>query len=327
MDRRAAVAVLAVVACGPAVGTSGEAMGESSGSSGSSSSTSSTSWIGPTEGTGDGTTVADATSTAAVQEIVELEGLLRYDPDDYKSPISFQLCDGSWARLDTWSEAGLAVGSGCAGMYLRVRGSFQPSDSIYGGEELVVTEVLQWRTCEPGDCGERVCEPVTCLWECNPLDQDCASSEKCVPFSNDGGLLDGTRCVPVPDDPDALGEACSRGGVALAVDTCDADAVCLGGSDEVEGICVEMCAGPETMPTCGAGVCAYGPTGGPYCLPECEPELPGCDGVCSPVDGVTVCIPEPGLPELYAPCGPKGCEGDFVCVLEGPATGLCVPPP
>lgn len=254
--------------------------------------------------------------------------MFRYNAEAYDNPLSFQTCDGAWSRVDLWSVPGLRPVQLCGGKYVRVLGHLQPSNSIYGGDNLVVHEVIEWRTCEPSDCGGGACEPLTCLWECSPLDQDCARTHRCVPYPTDGGIASATACVPVPATPDELGEPCTRDAVGLAADTCGAGAVCMGGFGQRAGVCVELCHGSRSDPTCQGGRCVFGNMGAPYCLAQCDPQMPVCDGVCtgSPYDPFGSCIPEPGLPELLEPCAEQGCENDFVCSLTGPTEGLCVPP-
>lgn len=278
--------------------------------------------------TSDGSTIASASSsTGEPPELQEFEGVFRYDPRAFKNPIAFQTCDGEWARIDLWSQPAIPLAPRCGGMYVRVLGSLQPGLAL-GGDDLVVHAIVEWRACQPLDCGGDACEPVRCLSQCSPFDQDCGENEKCVPFPTDGGIAAASACVPVARDTNELGEACNRDPVALAVDTCGAGAVCMGGFGRRTGVCVELCEGSDNNPVCGDGLrCVLSSNGAPYCLPTCEAEGSDCDGVCtaSPFDTVKSCVPEPGLPELLEACGERGCEDGFTCSLAGPTEGLCIP--
>lgn len=327
-----AVLIALIAGCGAAVGT---AEGGTSGGPGTGTSSSGSSGPPiPAPGSSSDTTsrgstgAAASSSSGAPPELVEFEGVLRYNADFYKSPIWFETCDGSGIGLDLWTEPGLPDVRFCGGMYARVRGTFEPTGHL-GAEQLVVREVLEWRVCEPSDCGGDACEPLQCLWECSPLDQDCGPSDKCVPYPTDGGIVSASACVPIPASPDPLGASCTRDSVTFAADTCGAGAVCMGGFGERAGVCVELCQGSRSDPTCNVGRCVFSSNGGPYCLASCDPEQPDCDGFCtgSPFDASESCVPEPGLPDLLEACGKEGCGGDFVCSQSGPTEGLCVPPP
>lgn len=325
-----------VAACSPAV----EAMRGESGSGttgagtsgsdpetpgpGSQSTTDSTSSSGSTHGTVGG-------STSTPPEVGEFEGVFRYDPAAFYNPISLQLCDGTWARVDTWSMPGVLGFPQCGGIFVRVLGELRPTRGFYGGDDLVVHEVLDWRPCEPADCGGTLeCEPPRCIWRCSPFDQDCGPDQRCVPFPIDGGVVSGAQCVPVPDEPIPLGDPCNRNASTFTEDDCGFGAVCLGGFENREGVCAELCQGTGTDLSCSEGVCIASSGGGAYCLPSCDPaDAASCDGVCVPglSNGAHGCVPEVGLPELLDPCGADGCERDFTCSLDGSTRGLCVPMP
>lgn len=330
------------VACNPAVEPSvGETGGSESGTAGSatsgaetefpetgaqsttsSSTTGSPSSSGSTHWTGDG-------STSALPQVGEFEGVFHYDPEAFDDPISLQFCDGTWARVDTWSMPDVFSFPQCGGTFIRVLGELRPTGGVYGGDDLVVQEVFDWRPCEPADCGGALeCEPPRCIWRCSPFDQDCGPDQRCVPFPIDGGVVSGTQCVPVPDEPTPLGEPCNRDASTFTEDDCDFGAVCLGGLGTREGVCAELCQGADLA--CSEGVCVVSSGPGAYCLPSCEPaDAASCDGVCVPglSNGAHGCVPEVGLPELLDPCADDGCEQDFACSLDGPTDGLCVPVP
>lgn len=320
--------------CGPAVGPPGGGASGAHGTAGMVGTTVGSSSAATTTGASESTASANSTETSGSSssggepaKLVELEGVWRYNEGWMPSPFSFQECNGNWTRVVFSPENSGSVTQDCSGIYTHVRGHFQPSASIYGGDEFLVSEVLVRRPCEPLDCGGDACEALRCPWDCSPLDQDCHRSKRCVPYPTDGGIASAAACVPIPETPNRLGESCSRDAANFSADTCGAGAVCMGGFGKRTGICVELCRGSDSEPTCSVGRCTFGNMGAPYCLPECDPLMPVCDGVCtaSPFDPSGSCVPEPGLPELLEACGERGCEDGFTCSLAGPTEGLCIP--
>ncbi len=65
---------------------------------------------------------------------------------------------------------------------------------------------------------------------CDPLLQDCADDEHCLPTGDGSGTITGFGCVPMVDEPDAAGEACES-----MPDTCEQGSFCGGGA------CVPFC--------------------------------------------------------------------------------------
>lgn len=124
---------------------------------------------------------------------------------------------------------------------------------------------------------------------CNFSDQDCFEQEKCAPWANDGGAIwNALRCVPVDNQPAALGEPCMvEGSFVSGVDTCDVGLVCTQTGPESrrtnEGTCTALCnAGPCpegtlcTVPgTINVGAC------GEICDPLQEGTCPAGQG-CLP---------------------------------------------
>lgn len=215
--RSLGVLVALLAGCGPSVetmegGTSGmPGIGTTSGASSGA----------PAKGPGTGTTSGGSTQTTGSSsgsgeppELLELAGVWRYNEGWQPGPISFQACDGTWTSVDVSTTAQLAPVRQCGGIYAEVRGAFGPSKVSFG-RAFVVHEILDWRPCEPSDCGGDSCEPLKCLWECSPLGQDCSESDKCVPYPTDGGTISASACVPVPNDPDPLGASCTRDTLAF----------------------------------------------------------------------------------------------------------------
>lgn len=115
--------------------------------------------------------------------------------------------------------------------------------------------------------------------ECNLYTQDCPKGEKCAPRFDAAG--DGTRCIPVANDPGAEGDACTTTGW---VDDCDVGLLCLReGSRTDQGTCFSQCGGSPEEPTCaGAGqACSITDDGlVNLCFESCDPLLGDCpDGM------------------------------------------------
>ncbi len=119
------------------------------------------------------------------------------------------------------------------------------------------------------------------LYECDQFGRDCPPGYKCVPWANDGGnAWNSTRCVPIADDPDALGEPCMvEGSGTSGIDTCEAGSICWDVDPRTnEGTCRAQCVGDERAPYCEdpGSVCLF--TNGPLylCLPTCNPLVQDC---------------------------------------------------
>lgn len=325
--------------CGPNVTATDATSGSGSGSAEGSSETAPGASTGPFDantssgavgGTSSSSGARAETSSAGVPpEEVTVEGIWRWT-DGFKTPIDFQTCDGEWLLVGFPLNGEIRAGSSrCSSTYMRfrgVRGLVPGHLGSYDG--IIVDEVLEERFCIPGDCGAEDCEERICRVQCNIFDQGCGVGDRCVPYSPYEDTASATACVPTPARPVPLGGACHKRVDGVVEDDCGLGATCLGGGVEREGICVELCQGSKPEPTCDAGVCAYAPGVPGYCLPSCEPGLPGCDGECLSIalGPGHVCVPEIGIPELLAPCDEKGCNGIFVCSLEGPTEGRCIPP-
>ena len=136
--------------------------------------------------------------------------------------------------------------------------------------------------------------------ECDVWAQDCPKGEKCAAWASDGGSSwNANRCVPVADDPVAVGETCIVEGTGTSgVDNCDATSMCWDADAETnEGTCVELCTGSEAAPMCGpeGTACSIANEGVLIlCLPICNPLADECaEGQgCYPVGEFFQCAPD-----------------------------------
>ena len=137
-------------------------------------------------------------------------------------------------------------------------------------------------------------------FECDPFAQDCPEGEKCMPWANDGGSAwNATRCSPIADNPNAIGEPCTVEGSGVSgIDDCDIGAMCFGVDAETNmGTCVEMCSGNEANPICETEntTCTISNEGSLIlCQPICNPLAAECgEGQgCYPLDDAMVCAPD-----------------------------------
>ena len=159
--------------------------------------------------------------------------------------------------------------------------------------------------------------------DCDTYVQDCPPGEKCADFANDGGTgWNDTRCIPVPDNPSAVGAPCVvEDFLASGIDDCDKGAFCWYLDREtLEGQCVPLCGGSAANPTCPEGYsCIESGSAPSLCLPVCHPLEEPCPGgqACLPVYGVFfVCVGAATDPQPYgAECHFfNGCEPGLVCV-------------
>lgn len=118
--------------------------------------------------------------------------------------------------------------------------------------------------------------------------QDCPAGEKCNPYALSGWFKD-HRCVPVADDPKAVGEPCQIAGIVTSgLDDCERGSYCQSLSESLTGTCVAhqvgdpgrfFCVDPLTTPLAlERGVLAP-------CQPTCNPLAPDCaeNQACRPV--------------------------------------------
>lgn len=188
---------------------------------------------------------------------------------------------------------------------------------------------------------------------CSTVVQDCPDGEKCTVWANDGGTSwNATRCVPVVDDPDGIGEPCLvEGSPFSGLDTCELGAMCFWvDGDTLEGTCIPFCSGTKDVPICDdeGYFCRVTGSGIPLvCVPRCDPLGNDCapgqacipyheDFECTPVpedaaapgeacEFVNGCVPGAmcAAPELVPGCDSAGCCTMF-CDLNDPAPP-CLP--
>lgn len=121
---------------------------------------------------------------------------------------------------------------------------------------------------------------------CNFADQDCFEQEKCSPWANDGGIIwNSVRCVPVSDQPAAIGEACmAEGSFVSGIDTCGVGLACtptgLESRRTLEGVCTALC---------NAGSCPEGT----LCTVPGSVNVGACGEICDPLAEGS-CLPGQG---------------------------------
>lgn len=177
---------------------------------------------------------------------------------------------------------------------------------------------------------------------CGPFEPNCPVGMKCNAYGSQSrsGWND-SKCVPIVDDPDQVGEKCKIfADLYSGEDSCEAGAMCWdAAADTLEGICVPQCTGNSLEPICTAphSFCFQaGPLA--LCLPKCSPFL-GCDvGVVCDRDpndpGGFTCAPDLPGGALFGSCdGPPGtCDAGLTCLAPESAfecdqgsPGCCVP--
>lgn len=164
---------------------------------------------------------------------------------------------------------------------------------------------------------------------CDTFTQDCPAGQRCVPWANDGGpAWNSTRCVPIVDEPSALGEACTAQGdpATTGFDSCDVGAMCWNIGEDGEGRCVGLCSGSVDDPECveedtWCSISAASPLA--LCLLSCDPVLSeqDCDEgeVCIVANQNSLCAPDAS--EDGGALG-EGCEFTNAC---DPGLGCVMP--
>jgi hypothetical protein len=182
--------------------------------------------------------------------------------------------------------------------------------------------------------------------ECDLWLQDCPRGEKCMPWANDGGTWNATRCSPIAEDPDAPGEPCTvEGNGVSGIDSCELGSMCWDVDPKtLEGVCVAFCVGSPENPVCedANATCALSGDGVLIlCLPNCDPLQQDCSEgqACYPIQDYWSCAPDasgdaggygevcefinvcnPGYVCMEASAVPPGepCEGAIGC-----CTAIC----
>ncbi len=170
-------------------------------------------------------------------------------------------------------------------------------------------------------------------FECDLFAQDCPEGEKCMPWGNDGGTWNATRCSPISDNPGQPGDECTvEGSGTSGIDSCDIGVMCWDVDPETNmGSCVQMCTGDEANPICEdpGTTCSIANDGAiVLCLPVCDPILQDCpEGqACYPVAEDWVCGPDAsGEMGTYGdPCEfINVCDPGLMC-LDASATPNCM---
>jgi hypothetical protein len=169
-------------------------------------------------------------------------------------------------------------------------------------------------------------------FECDLFAQDCPEGEKCMPWSNDGGTWNATRCSPVADNPGQPGDECSvEGSGTSGLDSCDLGSMCWDVDPETNtGLCVAMCTGDPSNPLCDDPdtTCSIANDGAiVLCLGVCDPIVQDCpEGqACYPVAEDWVCGPDASgeMGSYGDPCEfINVCDPGLIC-LDASATPNC----
>lgn len=146
--------------------------------------------------------------------------------------------------------------------------------------------------------------------ECNPIEQDCPEGEKCMPWANDGGSSwNSTRCTPVAENPNQIGDSCSVEGTGVSgIDDCDIGMMCWDVDGETNvGECIELCSCSYDNPICE--------TANTSCVISNSESLTICLPVCNPLDVTTCedgqgCYPFDDLFHCAANVGQDAEQGD-----------------
>jgi hypothetical protein len=156
--------------------------------------------------------------------------------------------------------------------------------------------------------------------ECDVWSQDCPDGEKCMPWSNDGGnRWNATRCSPIDDPAEELGEPCAVEGSAVSgIDHCDFGLMCLFvDPDTLLGTCVANCGGSEAEPQCDdpSTLCVIEFEGTLHqCLPSCDPLAQDCQqGGCYASGHPNVDDFACGVPILPSVADSEPCSYDWEC--------------
>ncbi|MEM9453905.1 MAG: hypothetical protein AAGF11_06980 [Myxococcota bacterium] len=176
--------------------------------------------------------------------------------------------------------------------------------------------------------------------ECDLYLQDCPAGEKCMPWANDGGLWNATRCVPIEPMPGQVGDPCFvQGSVASGIDDCDLGTMCWDvDSNTNMGECIDLCNGCPDEQSCDSPgtACAVINDFMPLCIETCDPLAQDCaEGqACYPFDNMFICGPDASgrmgvfgdLCEFINVCDPgltcqpaatvPGCFGAFGCCTD-----------
>jgi len=165
---------------------------------------------------------------------------------------------------------------------------------------------------------------------CDVWMQDCEDGQKCMPVDmNVDGYNDANQCVPVDANPKEVGESCSQADGGL-IDNCRKGAQCmteLSMGEAIEGICVALCGGTPSAPTCDDGKSCAIWQGGiePWCVEKCDIlaqdcTTPGwmCSYAAMDSAGCVVDMSGPtGAKNDPCACDPGCCDPGLFCFPAG----------
>ena len=166
-----------------------------------------------------------------------------------------------------------------------------------------------------------VTEDLPSPWHCNPVSEPCPEGEKCTIVREP--TVD-SKCVPIHEDPVAIGEACEllEGGL----DNCPDHAACLGGE------CVGVCDEESTLGCPEGQLCGWNNNTNytAYCHQPCHPLEPTdceADERCVPGNAIGFeCGPLGAQHSEGEPCPwPGDCAAGLVCVYFSDNDPRCKP--
>ncbi len=163
---------------------------------------------------------------------------------------------------------------------------------------------------------------------CDVWMQDCPEDQKCMPVDMDlNGFNDANHCVPLDANPKEVGEVCLQADGGL-VDNCRKGAQCMTNismGESVDGLCVALCGGTSSAPTCEDGkTCAIWQQGiEPWCMEKCDIltqdcTTPGwmCSYATADSAGCVVDHSGPnGVKNDPCACDPGCCDPGLICIL------------
>ncbi|MEM9453904.1 MAG: hypothetical protein AAGF11_06975 [Myxococcota bacterium] len=154
-------------------------------------------------------------------------------------------------------------------------------------------------TTGPSVCDMYMGDPGNPNLECDLYLQDCPVGEKCMPWGNDGGTWNATRCSPVEPMPGQVGDPCLvQGSAATGLDDCDLGTMCWDVDPKTNmGECIELCNGcPDEQYCDGPSATCFVANNGilPLCIGTCDPLIQDCSEgqACYPVGNAFICGPD-----------------------------------
>ncbi len=146
----------------------------------------------------------------------------------------------------------------------------------------------------PDTCGFICDDPTDATsTQCDMFLQDCPEGEKCAAYAEGGNGWNALKCVPVgdaqPGEPCTVVESAASG-----LDNCAKGAMCWNIDERLQGRCVALCSGSESMPVCAKGFACNASEVLSLCLPSCDPILQDCpdEELCIPSGGKFTCGPD-----------------------------------